>query len=340
MAHTQKRARRDEGEGLTPLIAGLTTFIAILFLTSFTSRSYCLKNKDCLAIVPSAIEIPTGVWGSIAGAFSGAVFTYGIFNLLEIQKSKREPRPELLPSFDYQDKDCLVIDSDPHPVFLPSTGSQQAARQFVGSASYLRVKITNIGPVVCENARAYLTSLSSYDPISKQYEKVSSFKEPMALLWAFEKKYDLYDDGKGLDLPSQASRYADILVSYERIFTPENPRKSSNDTSIDSHSGSNQTEGWFLKLKTVIQPTSHERMLEIPAGHNVDYKVEIIVYGDKATPRSISLFLRHTRGQSSILVRRDSGDSSVEADISLGLHNSLAEWDGSAVSRESVYQQL
>lgn len=264
---------------------------------------------------------------------------------MEIQKSKREPRPELLPSFDYQDKDCLVIDSDPHPVFLPSTGSQQAARQFVGAASYLRVKITNKGPVVCENARAYLTDLLVFDNRTKAFKKVERFKEPMALLWAFEKKYDLYDDGKGLDLPSKASRYTDILVSYERVFTPENPQRSSTNPASDSSSGLNQAEGWFLKLKTVIQPASHERMLEIPISHDIEYKINISIYGDRASPQSISLTLFHERGKNNITVKRDSevpsaDESNDGTDVLLSLHNSITEWDGSAIPKESVYQQL
>ena len=126
------------GEGLPPLIAGIATFFSLLIITSILSRSYCSEKRDCLTIAPLKIEIPTGVWGSIAGAFSGAIFTYGVFNLLEIQKAKREPKPHLRPSFDSCDEDCLVVDSHPHPIFLPSRDSQHAAKQFVGSASYLR----------------------------------------------------------------------------------------------------------------------------------------------------------------------------------------------------------
>jgi hypothetical protein len=333
------------GEGLPPLIAGIATFFSLLIITSILSRSYCSEKRDCLTIAPLKIEIPTGVWGSIAGAFSGAIFTYGVFNLLEIQKAKREPKPHLRPSFDSCDEDCLVVDSHPHPIFLPSRDSQHAAKQFVGSASYLRVKVTNTGPVVCENVRAYITELLVFDVSNKSYRRVARFKEPMALLWAFEKKYDLYDDGKGLDLPSQASRYADILVSYERVFTPSNPRASSNDVSINSSPADDLIDVWFLKLKTVVQPTRHERMLEIPFGSDIEYKINVSVYGDKAVPQSISITLCHKSGMSQISVKGNSEDLSVdsnngEQEVLLSLHNTISEWDESLVSKDIVYQQL
>lgn len=333
-----------ERGGLVPLTIGLSTFAFLILLTSLTSSKYCNEKKDCLTIVPSKIEIPTGVWGSIAGAFSGAVFTYGIFNLLEIQKAKGEPKPKLLPSFDYRDKDCLVIDSDPHPIFLPLGESQLPAKQFVGSASYLRIKITNSGPVVCENARAYITDLLVYDISDSKYKRVERFKEPMALLWAFEKKYDLYDDGKGLDLQSQASRYADILVSYEKIFTPSHPRVSSSDDAENTLATKKLADSWFLKLKTVIQPTSHERMIEIPPNADVKYKIDITIFGDKALPQSISITLCHQRGESHILVKneteeRANNNREASKEVILSLHNSVSVWE-SEVSKDLVYQQL
>ena len=261
--------------------------------------------------VPS-FAVPSGVFGSIIGAFSGALFTFGAFNLLEVKKLIREPRPQLTAGFEPEesqsgpnpDYTCLIVNSCPHYVEA-SLPSGEKTEIDVGTASYLRIKVVNNGSIVCKNVRAYLTRIDV--KTENGWSRLGSYKEPMALLWAYEGRQDYFIPGHGIDLPSKATSFADVLVSYDNFFNPRDRffDNVDNPAGRDANQEAASQNVWFLKLKTKRQPTNHRYILEVIKSSNVAWKLTVEVYGDQSEPSKVELFVTHTENDQFLEVYTD-----------------------------------
>lgn len=305
-------------QGITTFITCATIALSSILITSIFSRDSCKKeDADCIKLISPgkdvpALAVPSGVFGSIIGAFSGALFTFGAFNMLEVKKLIREPRPQLTADFKPEegqsgtepDYTCLIVDSCPHyaEATLPSGDKIEID---VGTASYLRIKVVNNGSIVCRNVRAYLTRIDVRT--ENGWSRLGSFKEPMALLWAYEGRQDYFIPGHGIDLPSKATSFADVLVSYDNSLNPRDRffDNTENQARRDANQEAASQNVWFLKLKTKRQPTNHRHILEVIRSNNVAWKLTVEVYGDQSEPSKVELFVAHTENDPFLEVYTD-----------------------------------
>ena len=233
------------------------------------------------------------------GSFIGAYLTFTTFYLLEVIKKKTEPKPKLEISFNKEDKNELIVCSDPHYIFVPTT---QKNIKF-GKANYLRVKVTNIGDKLAHGCRGYLKTIKKKESDSSPPEKLGKSEGSMRLLWAYEQKGD-YRSTSTEQIPSGASEYLDILVSYDNALKPEH---------LDESDKSNQ-DVWFLKLKTQPQPLKYADFLKVRKDSNIEYELTIEVYADECDPSSICLTLKHDINTEKIFIssNKSSENSRIE----------------------------
>ncbi len=224
------------------------------------------------------------------GSFIGAYLTFTTFYLLEVIKKKTEPKPKLEISFNKEDKNELIVCSDPHYIFVPTT---QKNIKF-GKANYLRVKVTNIGDKLAHGCRGYLKTIKKKESDSSPPEKLGKSEGSMRLLWAYEQKGD-YRSTSTEQIPSGASEYLDILVSYDNALKPEN-------LEYLNKSDKSNKEVWFLKLKTQPQPLKYADFLKVRKDSNIEYELTIEVYADECDPSSICLTLKHYRDKKKIFI--------------------------------------
>jgi hypothetical protein len=247
-------------------------------------NDYCEdKDKKCISFKPLPISIPTDATASLLGASSGAIFTFLAFYLLEKVKESAAPKARLKISFSPDEKEELVVNSNPHYIFNPET------RRHIefGRAHYLRIKVTNEGDKIADGCRGYLKDLQKTSSNSKTFNRLAGSEGSMRLLWSYEKRGD-YRSGAAEQIPSGASDYLDILVSYDDALKP-------------SRLG-NDKDTWFLKLKTQLQPLKYAKFIEINSYSDVAYKLNVEVCANECTPVSISLVLMYSAGTSVIEV--------------------------------------
>ena len=218
------------------------------------------------------------------GSFIGAYLTFTTFYLLEVIKKKTEPKPKLEISFNKEDEKELIVCSDPHYIFVPTT---QKNIKF-GKANYLRVKVTNIGDKLAHGCSGYLKTIKVKKSDSSRPEKLIKSEGSMRLLWAYEQKGD-YRSTRTEQIPSGASEYLDILVSYDNALKPE-------------HLDESDKEVWFLKLKTQPQPLKYADFLRVSKNSYIEYELTIEVYADECDPSSICLTLKHEKNTNCILI--------------------------------------
>jgi hypothetical protein len=305
-------------QGAVTFITCATIALSSILITSIFSGDSCRRdNADCIKLISPGKEtpffaVPSGVFGSIIGAFSGALFTFSAFNLLEAIKLDREPRPQLTAGFEPEedqsgsepDYTCLIVNSSPFYVeaSLPQGDKTEID---VGTASYLRIKVVNNGSIVCRNVRAYLTRI---DVKTKNgWSRLGTFREPMALLWAYEGRQDYIIPGHGIDLPSKATSFADVLVSYDNSLNPRDRffDYTDNQARRDANQEAASQNVWYLKLKTKRQPANHRYILEVVRSSSIAWKLTVEVYGDQSEPSKVELFVTHAENDPFLEVYTD-----------------------------------
>ncbi len=256
------------------------------------------------------------------GSFIGAYLTFTTFYLLEVIKKKIEPKPKLEISFNKEDKKELIVRSKPHYIFVPTT---QKNIKF-GKANYLRVKVTNIGDKLAHGCRGYLKTIKVKESDSSPKKRINS-EGSMRLLWAYEQKGD-YRSTSTEQIPSGASEYLDILVSYDNALKPEH---------LDESDKSNQ-DVWFLKLKTQPQPLKYADFLKVSKNSDIEYELTIEVYADECDPSSICLTLKHDRYTKKIFI--SSNKSPENSRIKFPLCKSLPSTDIPKIPEDITFQTL
>lgn len=265
------------------LIPVLFAFCLFLFLI-LSFRSYCSKpanNNNCLRL--SAIAVPNDAPSQYMGSFMGAVLTFTAFYLLELLKDEMKPRARLSLGFSLNDLNELIVCSEPHNVRRPKQQDHIAIR----TATYLRVKVTNIGDKMASGCTGVLKSIL----VKKGQEEFTvppNWDGPMNLLWPYERHQD-HRSASTAFIPAGASDFLDILVSYDNFLKPYDLIPSN----IDGD--------WFLKLKTQPQASKHRKLLSIKKGETVSYFITVEVYADGSKPALLTLELRYP-GTNEILV--------------------------------------
>lgn len=271
----------------TPLFI---SFLLLLFLIP-SFNSYCSKNSEkCLNI--GFISVPNDTPTQYLASFIGAFLTFTTFYLLEVIKKETEPKPKLEVNFDKKDEEELIVCSSPHLIFVPRIQDNVE----LGDANYLRVKVTNIGDKIASGCSGYLRTIRRKEK-DGSFQKINKYDSPMRLLWPYERKED-YRSTSVEQIPSGASEYLDILVSYDNSLKFGNLTK--------------EKESWFLKLKTQPQPPKYVDLLKIDLNSDIEYELTIEVYADGCDFSSICLILEHKSGKKMIEVRSTkNSDSSM-----------------------------
>jgi hypothetical protein len=343
--------KRSSPSDLLPVGVSIVAACLILALTSaFADKSCRLKPSDCVELemplvdipVMSALEIPSGVYGSLVGSAAGAFFTFTAFNLLEKLKERREPRPSLVASFKPETTtsgnpySSTIVECPSHVQLIPYGNSKYPAKVDVGCATYVCAKVTNEGDVACHNARAFLTSIekesSSSTPEHQAWEKLSGYRENMELLWSHEKKEGEFIDGQGIIMPSGSSKYFDLFVAYDNYFSP----------AAEDLSGAEGKDTWFLKLKTVRQPPSHDLLLRVDKSTKIKWRFTIDIFGDMAEPSRIVLIVAHQEQDSHLTIYSDNEEAPQDRELPrIRLRNNFSGSSITAeITKELVYQYL
>ncbi len=227
------------------------------------------------------ISVPNDTPTQYLASFIGAFLTFTTFYSLEVIKEGTKPKPKLEVSFNENDKEELIVRSAPHMIFVPR---EQNNNVEVGEAYYLRVKVTNIGNKIASGCSGYLKTIKRKEK-DGSFQKLEKYDSPMRLLWPYERKED-YRSNSVEQIPSGASEYLDILVSYDNSLKFGNLTK--------------EKESWFLKLKTQPQPRKHVDLLRIDRRSEIQYELTIEVYADGCDSSSVCLILKHERGANTI----------------------------------------
>jgi hypothetical protein len=291
---------------------GIPLFIsfALLLFLVFSFNSYCRNNiNKCVNI--GSISVPNDTPSQYLGSFIGAYLTFTTFYLLEVIKKRTEPKPKLEISFNKEDENELIVRSEPHYIFVPTT--QQHIK--FGNAYYLRVKVTNVGDKIASGCSGYLKTINIINNGSSQ--KPKGFDGSMRLLWPYERKVD-YRSNDTEQIPSGASEYLDILVSYDNALKPETLDPSYKQENVQ-----------LLKLKTQPQPLKSADLLRIDRNSATKYELTIEVYADGCDPSSICLTLEH--GKSVNVIRVSSSKSPNNSQLDFPLCESLSSTDLSKV---------
>lgn len=294
------------------------SFVLLLFLV-LSFNSYCRNNiNKCVNIGP--VSVPNDTPSQYLGSFIGAYLTFTTFYLLEAIKKRTEPKPKLKISFNKEDESELIVISEPHYIFVPT---KQEHIKF-GEAHYLRVKVTNEGDKIASGCSGYLKTINIINNSSS--EKLKNFDGPMRLLWPYEQKVD-YRSNTTERLPSRASEYLDILVSYDNALKPE---------ALDKYR--NQEGVQFLKLKTQPQPLKSASLLKIDRNSDIKYELIIEVYADGCDPSSICLTLEHRRGLN--MIRVYSSESRSNSPLDFPLCESLPSADSSKILQDIIPKDI
>jgi hypothetical protein len=299
------------------------TGISILFISLSASNSYCTKTKnndECIDL--KFVQIPNNILPSLIGSFTGALFTFCAFYLLEEDKRRAQPKPKIKVDFE-PDKEVsgvnekfreLVVRCEPHYIYLED--KKQTSK--MGNACFLRVKVTNQGNIVGRNCRAYLTKIEERGPGAK-WKPLKGYEDSMPLLWAFERKEDYFIVGSGIAIPSQASSYADVLVSYEECIIPNFDINRDATVSVDP----NLQKRWFLKLKTKTQPAKHSNLFGIDIKVQSEFRLTVEVYADECEPSKIKIILSHHADKEFIYVYDEKNEEHEEYKAELPLYSSI-----------------
>lgn len=332
-----------------PVGVSILAACSIIALTSvFAEKSCRIKPSDCVELemplvdIPriSALQIPSGVYGSLVGSAAGAFFTFTAFNLLEKLKERREPRPSLVASFKPETTSSgkpysnTIVECASHIQQIPYGASKYPAKVNVGCATYVCAKVTNVGDVACYNARAFLTSIekesASSTPERQIWEKLTGYRENMELLWSHEKKGGEFIDGQGIIMPSGSSKYFDLFVAYDNYFSP----------TVEGVSDREKT--WYLKLKTVRQPPSHDILLRVDKSSRIKWRFTIDIFGDMAEPSRIVLIVGHQEDDSHLTIYSDNERPPQGEDLPrIALRNDFTGTSLTAeLTKEIVHQYL
>jgi hypothetical protein len=258
------------------------TFLSFLLLlfSGFSLKSHCdTKGDECTNI--GTVPVPAD--SKYLASFIGAYLTFYTVYLLEAVKRNSEPKPRLEVSFKQEESSELVIRSDPHYIFSP----EKKENIEFGKAYYLRVKITNRGDKIAHGCRGYLKSIRIKKQGGTQFEPLPGSEGCIRLLWAYEQKGD-YRSTNVEQIPSGASEYLDVLLSYDHALRPRHLDQDKNK--------------WFLKLKTQPQPLKYCGLLEIDRSSDIEYELTIEVYTDGCEPVNLSLVLHHPKDSDAIMV--------------------------------------
>lgn len=265
----------------------------LLLISGFSLKSHCNKNtSECINIG----NIPVPADSKYLASFVGAYLTFYTVYLLEAIKKNSEPKPRLEVSFRQEESNELVIRSDPHYIFSPD---KKEDIEF-GKAYYLRVKITNRGDKIAHGCRGYLKSIRIRKQGGSQFEPLPGSEGCIRLLWAYEQKGD-YRSTNVEQIPSGASEYLDVLLSYDHALRPGHLDKDKNK--------------WFLKLKTQPQPLKYCGLLEIDRSSDVEYELTIEVYADGCEPANLALILHHSQGSDVIMVDSKAKDNTARGPV-------------------------
>jgi hypothetical protein len=268
---------------------------SIILFSILASKSYCENKKNTECIHVGTLSIPNNSLPNLIGSFTGAFFTFCTLYFLEETKRRAQPKPKIEVSFEpdttaSEDKfGELVVKCEPHYIYLEDKKKNLA----IGNACYLRVKVTNRGNIVGRNCRAYLKKIEKMSP-DGNYKTLQGYEDSMPLLWAYERKEDYFVVGLGRDLASQASDYADILVSYESYFS----------TNL-LENGSPGLDKWFLKLKTKRQVPKYAKLFNIDFSAQCGFRLTIEVYADECSPSKIKIVLTHDENKDFVQVYDD-----------------------------------
>jgi hypothetical protein len=265
------------------LFIGIPLFISFLLLLFLipSFNSYCSKNSEkCFNI--GFISVPNDTPTQYLASFIGAFLTFTTIYLLEVIKEGSEPKSELEVSFNIDDKEELIVRSNPHLIFVP----RKQENVELGEATYLRVKVTNKGNKIASGCSGYLKTIRRKEK-DGSFTKLEKYDSPMRLLWPYERKED-YRSTSVEQIPSGASEYLDILVSYDNSLKCGNLTK--------------EKESWFLKLKTQPQPGKHVDLLRIDRNSDIEYELTIEVYADGCTFSSVLLILEHKKNTTTVFV--------------------------------------
>jgi hypothetical protein len=296
----------------TPLFI---SFLLLLFLIP-SFNSYCSKNRGkCFNI--GFISVPNDTPTQYFSSFIGAFFTFTTIYLLEVIKKAADPKPKLEVSFNKEDENELVVRSEPHFIFVPRT--QQHIK--FGKAYYLRVKVTNTGDKLASGCSGYLKVINDGSS-----QKPKNFDGSTRLLWPYERKVD-YRSNSPEQIPSGASEYLDILVSYDNSLKPEILDASCKQENI-----------YLLKLKTQPQPLKSADLLKIDRDLAIEYRLTIEVYADDCDPSSICLTLKHGKGSNMILVYSSKNPNGPP--IEFPLCQSLLPADIPKISGDLSFEEL
>ncbi|MEM9264386.1 MAG: hypothetical protein AAGA46_02565 [Cyanobacteria bacterium P01_F01_bin.13] len=266
-------------------LLGIPLFISffLLLFSVLGLNSYCKINTSrCINIGP--ISVPNDTPSQYLGSFIGAYLTFTAFYWLEVVKKKTEAKPKIKISFNKEDESELIVCSEPHYIFVPT---KQEHIEF-GKAYYLRVKVTNEGDKIASGCSGYLKTVHIIKNSSS--EKLKKFDSSVRLLWPYEQKVD-YRSNTTEQIPSGASEYLDILVSYDSALKPETLDASYKQENIQ-----------LLKLKTQPQPLKYANLLKIDRNSDIKYELTIEVYANECEPSRICLTLEHKRGLNMIRV--------------------------------------
>ncbi len=252
----------------------------------------------------------------------GAVLTFTAFYLLELLKDEMKPRAKLNLGFSKDDRRELIVRCEPHPVLRPNQQDHITIR----TATYLRVKVTNVGDIMASGCRGVIKSILVKEE-GRESEVSPNWDGPMTLLWPYERKQD-YRSATTAFIPAGASDYLDILVSYDNFLKPYDVIPS------------NLDGDWFLKLKTQPQPKKHRKLISIRKATSVSYYITVEVYADGSSPASLTLVLRHAAGNEIIVYPKDASREQYEdRGFKISLHSPDPE-DNSSSSVLRVLQSL
>jgi hypothetical protein len=300
-----------------PVTVLFLLIIILLIKLPYFTKEYCLANP--LQCVGKGInyEIPSNVFSSILGSITGASFSFVAFIIIDLIRNYREDKNQKISQDreDASEAQRREIEKNRENRFKPNIKSYfmdsdniDAQKQFIdeysnhkiqtktkksydiGKTFWARIKIVNEGNIVANQCRAYLTKVSKADVLFSSnkniinWNNISEFSNSMPLLWAYEKQSDYFIVGSGINLPSNASYFADIIVIY-------NPALNILENN----------ECIYLKIKTKPHPPQHFHICKIDRKANISYKFDIEVYANECDTSKLSFVVEHQRQSSELL---------------------------------------
>lgn len=254
-------------------IMGTLFIIGVAYFITWIIGSK-IKNED----TRKNFELTTSIVAPMASALYSFIAFYSLekrkkFEMLKEQKIlEEEAKPKIEVSFpvpEQQGKSESIVECKTHLVYINNQNYS------IGDATYIRIKIKNVGNKTIRECRAYLKEVKKNGtPI------ISDF---LPLLWAYERQDGRLD---GRKIPTGATFYTDILVAYPQYLIPQG-----------SLSSNPPTEGYCFKLKTKNRDSKYD--YSIIFGNTTScptdttyYEFQIFVIADECE-KNISLQLNY-----------------------------------------------